>query len=249
MNQADDAASPPPPPSTPKNGGGGGIMVFYPCVPDDLTPDPRTNQLIKRAISQAGAHLSRDSATPPSGFALMVPNYDAENSEAIEEDRASFYVDKASGGDGPWISTESKMTQWSPRIGDRGYYEGEEDQEYQDEYGPKFVDQTTEMSPETSTLGSSPFSLETKDQTTSTTPPPQLCHKFTSCSPTPSTTSTYPDSAYPDSTKSASCQDLVAEAGNAEAALAPREKRLSSVDTIPSSEEDLSSAAGDRRVR
>ena len=76
MNPVDDGAPPPsrqqPPPAS--SGNGGGIMVFYPCATDDLTSDPRTNQLIMRAISQAGANLSRDSPTAPAGFALMVPN-------------------------------------------------------------------------------------------------------------------------------------------------------------------------------
>ena len=51
------------------------------------------------------------------------------------------FVDKASGGDGPWISTESKTTQWSPRGGIPAYLVEDEDLQ-------RFVDQTTEMSPE-----------------------------------------------------------------------------------------------------
>ena len=210
-------------------------MVFYPCAPDQLTADPLTNQIIMRAISQAGANLTRDSATTPSGFALMVPNSVVdEYAHSDDPLEAAFIenevdlkrsVDKASGGDGPWVAVESKQTQWSP--GDAGsrpsFFTG------------NLVDQTTDMSPE---HFQTPFFT---DQSTSTTPP-KLCDKFTSCSPTPSTTSTYPDSGVDDS-KSASCQDLVA--GGETASSSSREKRLSSADTL-STEEDI--ARDDRTV-
>ena len=226
-----DVNSQPPPP--PPSANGGGIMVFYPCTPDQLTTDPRTNHMIMRAISQAGANLSRDSPSTPSGFALMVPNtvvdeyaHSGDLFDSIpDESDTKHLVDKASGGDGPWIGLESKETQWSP--GDGGsrfplFKTG------------NYIDQTTEKSPN---------HFQTRfvtDQSTSTTPP-KLCDKFTSCSPTPSTTSTYPDSGVDDS-KSVSCQDLIA---GGETASSSREKRLSSADTL-STEDDA--ARDDRTV-
>ena len=201
MDGIDDSESPPPPSAAP-NANSGGIMVFYPCTPKNLTEDPVTNRLIMRAISRAGANIARDSPTTPSGFALMVPN-DAFDDAAEEEDVALStrqLVDKAS-GDGYWVTSESKQTQWSPRAGLT------DSDEPLSSYFRNYIDGTTEMSPDRrfdDAAASSPSRVLTEDRATSTTPP-QLCHKFTSCSPTPSTTSTYPDSGVGD-TKSVSCQ-------------------------------------------
>jgi len=256
--EADDNPGP-----TPVNGG---IMVFYPCAPDQLTADPQTNQMIMRAISKAGANLSRDSATTPSGFALMVPSsvvdeYAHSNDPMVDEGDLRNLVDKASGGDGPWVASESKQTQWSPRdagspfppgdlldqstskspeqfqssLGSRSLVDqttGNSSEQFQSSLGSRsLVDQTTEMSPD---HFHAPFLT---DQSTSTTPP-KVCDKFTSCSPTPSTTSTYPDSGVDDS-KSVSCQDLVAggETASSTAAVSLRAKRLSSAETL-STEDD-----------